>query len=1020
MKRANIHRAIISVYIRGRTLVNKRENMKIQHRQTLGSNPLGFFFLSIGLMIVLPFGFTPANAQVTLSNGTPSGTLGHYEITVVDGGNISPARSTSERISSGALTTADVYNLTSYVDIGSGGININSFVFSIVTMPVTLTAPNEATSKGRFTGSNGNQIDWTSVTTLAAGATQAETKYLFEAVTGSLGTIQLSQYLDTDLFFFNDDVIKTSGSAAGGDLQVIAYDDSEVYGVFQSGSLTSADGLINSSFLGWTAGQFPDVELGIFSGASAFTLTGTVSTNLPPFVHPIAGASFGPGDVTSAMGWEVDETASEATIVVTSGALNSADGIEIVGDVSGHVWWDAVGADGVIGNDDLSQNGLNGVEVILYNTDGTVTEVGRFTTVTDSGDQGFYSFPDLPIGSYEVSIDTNTFPWLIDQFTTATLSPFSFITTESFEVNFGATPVTAKVSGVVWYDLANQGVLPAASVLASEGIAGATVTLFEVLPSGALNAVQSVTSGAGGSYSFDTVFGNEYAIQVDLATLPESPPVFTTPSQYIIDLSSGGDVELNFGILRFASLAGSVWFDLNQNSNFDEDPAAYALPGALVEIYRISGGTSTLEMTVTADANGEWTANGLIAGVFEARLQFASLPNPSSTPTTPGVQTLDLTAGGQARAEFGVYDTNAPGNICGTVWFDLVGEDGNLANDDLALSGFDGVEVVLFEVDPVTFFVTRIATSITATASVNGSLQRGFFEFRNVRPGNYAIGLILAALPDTVTALTTAPDYRFQLDSFEKFTGNFGLVGTPPPGNSNPPTPVDPVDPPNPPNPPNPGTGSASISGTAWNDFTVADGDPSNEVLALTGIQGLRIELLDLAGGGSTLFTTTTSGTEGSYQFTDIPAGDYLVRADLSTLGISVAQFTTPTEYSLSLLEGDNVSGQNFGFLASPTAIDDFDIAANQIGADLTIKWQHPDESFVLGYRVYLDGVVATDFILADSGTYAQTIQLEAEPSASAASASEAAAPVIDVEVVHSDLSSKRFGPIGVTTDTEE
>ncbi len=90
-----------------------------------------------------------------------------------------------------------------------------------------------------------------------------------------------------------------------------------------------------------------------------------------------------------------------------------------------------------------------------------------------------------------------------------------------------------------------------------------------------------------------------------------------------------------------------------------------------------------------------------------------------------------------------------------------------------------------------------------------------------------------------------------------------------------------------------------------WNDI---DGDGIDESGEL-GIEGVLVELLDLAGN---VLATRTTGPNGEYLFADIPAGDYQVR------------FTRPAGYN-----------------STPQGVGDPNSDSN---ADVVIGFERPDQ----------------------------------------------------------------------------
>ena len=107
---------------------------------------------------------------------------------------------------------------------------------------------------------------------------------------------------------------------------------------------------------------------------------------------------------------------------------------------------------------------------------------------------------------------------------------------------------------------------------------------------------------------------------------------------------------------------------------------------------------------------------------------------------------------------------------------------------------------------------------------------------------------------------------------------------------------------------------SASIGGYVWyddNGNTVWDGTEN-------GMAGVTVELYNVLEPGNTY--TRNTAEDGSYQFTDLPAGDYIVQVpDTYTDGLAEYALTTDNPLSISLA-GEDCSDVNFGYegVASP------------------------------------------------------------------------------------------------------
>jgi hypothetical protein len=104
---------------------------------------------------------------------------------------------------------------------------------------------------------------------------------------------------------------------------------------------------------------------------------------------------------------------------------------------------------------------------------------------------------------------------------------------------------------------------------------------------------------------------------------------------------------------------------------------------------------------------------------------------------------------------------------------------------------------------------------------------------------------------------------------------------------------------------------SASISGYVWYD------DNGNTVWdeAESGLAGVTVELYNVLEPGNTY--TRTTAEDGSYQFTGLPAGDYIVQvSETVTLGLAEYALTTDNPLPISLEEGEKCSDANFGYEA--------------------------------------------------------------------------------------------------------
>jgi hypothetical protein len=271
-----------------------------------------------------PAGAGPVPTPVPIDNDLPTSTLGHWSVTAFDGGEANLARTTVLRLESGDVVSTDevlaIY--TAMIDPGNDGSG--DILNESVTTSVALTGDDHATSSGAFTGSNGNTIEWTAVSEIANGSPFLETTYTFSVTQGSLGVLRFYQYVDLDIAGFPQDVLLVRGSAADGDLELFTVDDGESWGIGAGASYDAGQGLAGATFAGWAADVVPDIIVPILdaAGPPAVSPDGEIDTgDMPPMTQRFFGAGYGPTDVTFAFAWDLDPSATTATIVTRLGGF---------------------------------------------------------------------------------------------------------------------------------------------------------------------------------------------------------------------------------------------------------------------------------------------------------------------------------------------------------------------------------------------------------------------------------------------------------------------------------------------------------------------------------------------------------------------------------------------------------------------------------------------------------------------------------------------------------------------------
>ncbi|NLN75088.1 MAG: DUF11 domain-containing protein [Armatimonadetes bacterium] len=213
------------------------------------------------------------------------------------------------------------------------------------------------------------------------------------------------------------------------------------------------------------------------------------------------------GDIAFAFQWDLEIAAGRTDILSKSKVLNRSGAI---GDT---VWYDANGN----GIQDDGEVGIADVTVILeadVNGDGVID----FTDTAVTDENGYYIFPNLPSGTYIISVDYDTLPegsiqtYDLDGLDTQDTATINLASGEvNLNVDFGYWQA-ASVGDRVWNDINADGVQDEDE----PGIGGVTVLLLD--EEGEIVAT-TVTTDDGG-YLFEDLLPGTYTVVVDETTLP--------------------------------------------------------------------------------------------------------------------------------------------------------------------------------------------------------------------------------------------------------------------------------------------------------------------------------------------------------------------------------------------------------------------------------------------------------------------------------------------------------------------
>ena len=419
-----------------------------------------------------------------------------------------------------------------------------------------------------------------------------------------------------------------------------------------SSVLTDANG--DYRFVDLLAGTYAVIQQ-----AAQPVVGGVTTLNGTTVAGTVGGA---PAGVASAV-TTVPSTVSGIVLPAGAASIDNDFGETLPVSASGRVFFDADN-DGV--QSGPAETGIPGVVIELTGTDDTGASVSLSTTTDADGD---FRFEGLRPGIYTLTQPTQPTGTSNGQTTagsaggtatpiTTTPSAIAGIDlsapgTASTGNLFGEIPLNSSISGRVWLDLDNDGVIDPGE----EGIEGVTVRLTGTDLAG--NPVsRDMVTGADGSYVFAELPPGRYTL-----TQPQQPAgtlngitvpgtgggtasdPSTTPSTITgVTLGVAEDASgNNFGEIPAGSVAGRVFNDSNNNGLVD--PGEAGIAGVQMVLTGSNDLGEAVSVTVTTDAEGRYRFDDLRPGTY-AVTQPVQPPETLNGITSAG--TIDGTVVGTA------------------------------------------------------------------------------------------------------------------------------------------------------------------------------------------------------------------------------------------------------------------------------------------------------------------------------------------------------------------------------------
>jgi protocatechuate 3,4-dioxygenase beta subunit len=360
-------------------------------------------------------------------------------------------------------------------------------------------------------------------------------------------------------------------------------------------------------------------------------------------------------------------------------------GVVSLAQLGNFVWFDANNN----GIQDEDEDGLNGVEVILYEDldgDGVIDDIRDITTTTtNDGRDGYYQFTELVPGDYQVEFVTTD-----DQVLTVPDVNGFATDADDEDIDSDANPETG-LSHVI-------------TLMSGDSDQRIDAGIFEELSLG--NFVWNDVNNDG---FFDE--SEEGIANVQLALW--------------IDMNGNGLPDMNTGRTELTDADGFYLFEDLVPGNYVVQVVPQNLePGGFLEEFETSTGNgqpTDPDDNVNNDDDGYDPNLGI--GIISTAIELISRDEPTDDGDTDPNSNLTV--------DFGFFNDAKLGNY---VWNDVNGN-GIQDADDL---GINGVTVNLYDANDPT---TPIATTVTGENPDNATLQ-GYYLFEGLIPGDYFVEFI--------------------------------------------------------------------------------------------------------------------------------------------------------------------------------------------------------------------------------------------------------------------------------------
>ncbi len=696
---------------------------------------------------------------------------------------------------------------------------------------------------------------------------------------------------------------------------------------------------------------------------------------------PVAQADLNAGDVTDVDFGYVD---NEQTAAITS-AL-----------------WIDTNQDGI---KDPGEQPITAVDIQLLDcgNDGNCGNADDGPTQTTSTDAvGNVIFPDLPAGNYQLDPDESDpdFPaGIVETIYPAGVNPSAVISLSEGqqkheEFGFVSASTMTLLSGTIWSDANSSGIQDTSEI----GLGNVIVIVRDATST----IVANTTTNPDGTWNVSVTpdpAGSDYYVSYNTGDIPSvldaTEPTNTgdidgdgaNDQQYVLaDMTSSGGpdlsvtpgdivTDLDFGFGPDSSAAGpgaiegTVYLDLNANSNDDTEPGI-----ELVTLNLVSCGTGTCSdgdesviATVTTDENGDYSFTGVLPGdyIVEVSDTNNATIGLNETEMMGGLTFATVTAGNTTTdIDFGYSPEQNLGSIGNLIWLDDAATNDGLFNPEQGDVGLAGVTVQcwydtdndgVFRVDSVDNLIREVQTNENGEYYCEG-VPTGTYFVRITDEKGVLSDFIDATIPQTPRDGTANDPDNSNAMSVETMLATqlptdgsvidpslYWKVITTSPNYT-----VDFAV-----------RGALTLTGMVYDE---GDATSSNSTFdgADVGVPGATIAMTYTLPSSTTVTLTTTTAPDGTYSIS-IPTGMPLI-ATVDPSGTIVDGHTgteNPTgSVSFPAQNLGDTPQANFGFqdppaVTNPITLGYFHAERGVNVGEITIRWQTVIESGNAGFNLY-------------------------------------------------------------------